>query len=141
MPDEVWAIAEPERSEVARFNKDLCKWGERYFIRCVLEVPFTDKDGVFGWGAWAEVEWEVFERYLELYDDDGRSEPAYNGLLANELSEYGQTIGVPVLIRFREATKRPALELLPTDQSQLGVEQRQGINLHRHHEILERLTA
>lgn len=141
LPDEVWAISEPERSKVARFNDDLCQWGERYFIRCVLEVPFTDKDGVFGWGAWAEVEWEVFERYLELYDEDGWSEPAHNGLLANELSEYGQTIGVPVLIQFREATKRPALDLLPTDQSRLGLEQRQGIDHIRHHEIAERLAA
>jgi hypothetical protein len=139
LPDDVWAIPEPKRSEVARFNNDLCQWGDRYFIRCVLEIPFTDKDGFFGWGAWAEVEWDVFERYLELYQEDAWSEPKHNGALANDLCEYGQTMGVPVLIQFREATKRPALELLPTDQSLLGLEQRMGINQLRHHEIVERL--
>jgi hypothetical protein len=139
LPDEVWNIPEPERSEVARFNNDLCQWGERYFIRCVLEVPLNGQDGFFGWGAWAEVEWGVFERYLELYDEDGWSEPACSGALANDLSEYGQTIGVPVLIQFRDATKRPSLELLPTDQSLLAREQREGIDDRRYHEIVERL--
>jgi len=141
LPDEVWGIPEPERSEVARFNNDLCQWGERYFIRCVLEVPLKDENGFFGWGAWAEVEWNTFERYLELYDEDGWSERAHNGTLANDLSEYGHTTGVPVLIQFREATKRPALQLLATDQSLLGSEQRQGISQLRHHEIVERLTG
>ena len=139
LPDEVWEIPESERSDVARFNNDLCRWGERYFIRCVLEIPFTDKDGFFGWGAWAEVEWSAFQRYLELYDEDGWSEPPHNGRLANDLSEYGHTIGLPVMIQFREASKRPALQLLPTDQSVLGLEQRNGINELRHHEIVERL--
>jgi len=141
LPDEVWGITEPDRSQVARFNTDLCQWGERYFIRCILEVPFTDGDGFSGWGAWAEVEWGVFERYLELYDEDGRSEPTHDGVLANDLSEYGHTTGVPVLIQFRESAKRPALELLPTDQSLLATEQREGISRTRHHEIVERLTG
>lgn len=141
LPDEVWGIPETKRREVARFNNDLCQWGERYFIRCVLEVPFTDEDGFFGWGAWAEVEWSVFERYLELYDEDGRSERTHNGLLANVLPGYGHTIGVPVLIQFRESTKRPALKLLPTDQSPLATEQREGIAHRRHQEIVEQLTG
>ena len=140
LPDEVWAIPEPERSEVARFTNDLCQCGERYFIRCVLEVPFKDKEGFFGWGAWAEVDWGIFERYLALYDDDGHSEPPQNGKLANDLSEYGHTVGVPVLIQFRNATKRPAIELLPTDQSLLAIEQRQGIDQVRYHDIVGRLA-
>jgi len=51
LPDEVWAIDEPEREERARFTSDLCQFGERYFIRCMLEVPFTHSEGTFGWGA------------------------------------------------------------------------------------------
>jgi hypothetical protein len=139
LPDEVWNIPEPERSDAARFNNDLCQWGERYFIRCVLEVPFNEEEGFFGWGAWAEVEWGVFERYLELYDEDGWLDTPHAGVLANDLSEYGHTIGMPVLIQFREASKRPALELLPTDQSLLAIEQRRGIDQLRYHDIAERL--
>jgi ribosomal protein L34E len=76
LPDIVWAIPEPERSARAKFSSDLCQLGERYFIRGVLHVPFSEAEGDFGWGVWAEVEWPVFERYLKLYDEDGSTEPA-----------------------------------------------------------------
>jgi hypothetical protein len=141
LPDEVWNIPEPERNEVARFNNDLCQWNDRTFIRCVLEVPFNDEEGFFGWGAWAEVEWAVFERYLQLYDENARSEPVHSGILANDLSEYGHTRGTPLVIQFREATQRPALKLLPSDQSLLATEQREGISQLRYHQIVEGLTA
>lgn len=141
LPDDVWAIPQPERDEVARFNDDLCQFGDRNFIRCVLEVPFRDTDGFFGWGAWAEVEWTVFERYLDLYEADGWSEPKHSGTLANSLSPYADTMGTPVLIQFREATKRPSLHLLSTDRSTLATEQRQGMSQLRYHDIIGRLTG
>ena len=137
LPDEVWAIPEPKRSEVAKFTNDLCRLGERYFVRCVLEVPFLDRDGFFGWGAWAEVEWTVFERYLEMYDADGSQESLHKGTLANALSAYPDTLGAQVLIQFRESTKRPSMHTLPNDDSSMAIEQRRGINNFRFHEIAE----
>jgi hypothetical protein len=137
----VWAIPEPKRTEVARFNKDLCQFGERYFMRCVLEIPFSDQDGFFGWGAWAEVEWSTFERYLEMYESDGCEEPLHKGALANALPAYPGSFGNPVLIQFRESTKRPSLLSLPNDPSVLAMEQRHGIDNLRFHEITERFSA
>jgi hypothetical protein len=138
LPDEVWAIPEPERQEHAQYNNDLCKFGERRFIRCVLEIPFTDSEGYFGWGAWAEVEQSVFERYLELYDEDGWGEPQQDGRLANELPCYdGGTFGRRLLVQFRDPTKRPSLHLSTDDESTLAVEQRQGIGSGRYHEIID----
>jgi hypothetical protein len=139
LPDDVWAIPEPDRSEAANFNNDLCQFGERYFIRCVLEVPFNDAEGFFGWGAWAEVEWSVFQRYLELYEKDARPEPKHKGRLANSLRPYGDAVGKPLLIQFREAAKRPSLHLLAEDGSLLANEQREGISQRRYHEIVEQL--
>lgn len=136
LPDEVWAIPEAERTEKARFNNDLCQFGDRNFIRCVLEVPFTEDDGYFGWGAWAEVDWPTFERYLELYDLDGSSEPTRTGMLANELPAYPGSIGTPVSIQFRDPTTRPSLNLKPESQDHLALEQRNGIDDARYHEIL-----
>jgi hypothetical protein len=140
LPDDVWEIPEPKRSELAKFNKDLCQLGERYFIRCVLEIPFSDDDGFFGWGAWAEVEWSVFERYLEMYEEDGSTEAKHPGLLANSLSAYQESKGLPVLIQFREATKRPSLHLKSDDHSDLAIEQRTGMDLERYHEVSANLT-
>lgn len=136
LPDVVWAIPEDERAEKARFNSDLCQFGERYFIRCVLDVPFTNATGSFGWGAWAEVDSFTFERYLVVYDEDGSSEPVRAGVLANDLPAYPGSLGTPVNIQFQDATKRPSLYLNEEDGSRLALEQRAGIGEARYHEIL-----
>jgi len=136
LPDAVWNIPEPCRSENARFNSDLCQFGERYFIRCVLGVPFTEQSGEFGWGAWAEVDWSVFKLYREFWDKDGSSEPVCEGTLANSLPAYEHSLGMPVLIQFRDPTSRPSLHATQDDESQLAIEQREGIDVVRYHEIL-----
>lgn len=138
LPDEVWAIPEAEREEQAHFNDDLCQWGDRHFIRCILPVPMKGSDDYFGWGVWAEVDAEVFERYLDLYEEDGREEPLKPGKLANWLSPYpGTTLGTRLLIQFQTPDQRPTLTLPESDKSRLAQEQRDGIDAARHHEILE----
>jgi hypothetical protein len=132
----VWAIPEGERAEKARFNNDLCQFDDRNFIRCILDVKFTEDAGSFGWGAWAEVDWPTFERYLDLYNVDGSSEPTGTGTLANELPAYPGSMGTPVIIRFRDSTKRPSLYTKPENQDRLALEQRSGIDDARYHEIL-----
>jgi hypothetical protein len=138
LPDEVWALPEEERDSQARFNDDLCQWGDRFFIRCILPMPLKGTDDYFGWGAWAEVDAEVFERYLELYDEDGREEPPAPGKLANKLEAYTNTsLGTRVLIQFQDPGERPTLTLPEGDKSRLAQEQREGVDAARHHEILE----
>lgn len=136
LPDAVWEIPEAERVEKARFNTDLCNFGERYFIRCLLEVPFSHGRDRFGWGAWAEVDFGTFKRYLELYSEDGSLEPAHFGNLANGLPAYPGSLGAPVFIQFRDPKSRPALYLEESNVSDLAREQRSGIDDARYHEIL-----
>jgi len=137
LPDEVWAIPEAERRDKAKFDSDLCQFGERFFIRCILVVPFKAAPEQFSWGAWVEVEWPVFERYLQLYEEDGTSEPPHRGRLANDLIVYPDCIGVAVFIQFSEASKRPFIILHGDDQSLLASEQREGMTRARYHEILD----
>ncbi|WP_105005255.1 DUF2199 domain-containing protein [Rhizobium leguminosarum] len=141
LPDDVWSIPEAERSEKARFDSDLCQFGERFFMRCILLVPFTNHPGAFGWGVWAEVDWPTFKRYLELYKVDGSSEPAHGGLLANEIPGYPRTLGSEIEVNFGNASERPTIRLTPEDDSQLAEEQRRGMNHARHHEILDLIEA
>lgn len=142
LPDEVWAIPEDQREAQARFNDDLCQWGERYFIRCILPVPLAGTDDYFGWGAWVEVEAEAFERYLDLYDADGREEPPLPGKLANRLAPYpGTSLGTRLFIQLQTPDERPTLILPEGDKSRLAQEQRDGIDAARHHEILGVLDA
>ena len=141
LPDVVWDIPESARSEKAIFNSDLCEYGERCFMRCILFVPFSDRPGEFGWGVSAEVEWPTFKRYLELYEVDGSSEPVHEGVLANALSAYPDSLGANVEIRFGVPSERPRLHLKDDDPSPLADDQRRGITDARYHEILTLITA
>lgn len=137
LPDVVWAIPEADRNQQARFNSDLCQFGERYFIRCILAVPFKELPGEFRWGAWVEVKWPTFERYLQIYEEDGSSEPRHSALLSNDLVAYRDSLDVSVLIQFREASKRPLVSLHGDDEILLAIEQREGITDSRYHEVLD----
>lgn len=138
LPDEVWALSEGELGAEVRYNDDLCQWGDRAFIRCILPVPLKGADEYFGWGVWAEVEVEVFERYLDLYEADGREEPPHPAKLANRLPPYaGTTLGTRLLLQFQTPDERPTLILPEGDKSRLAQDQRDGIDAARHHEILK----
>jgi hypothetical protein len=140
LPDAVWALSEDERAAEARFNSDLCQFGQRYFIRCVLDVPFTGSSESFGWGVWAEVDWSTFDRYMTIYDQDGSSEPVHSGSLANDIPAYPGSLSTPVSISFRDATKRPSIFLHEEDGSRLAREQRAGMSEARYHEALHTIA-
>jgi hypothetical protein len=95
LPDVVWDIPDGERSARAKFNGDLCQFGDRFFIRCVLKLPFNDQSGYYGWGVWVELAETAFHRYVEIYDKDGSGEPMVRGSIANEIPGYPATLGFP----------------------------------------------
>jgi hypothetical protein len=136
LPDDVWAIPEADRSTHAKFGADLCQFGDRFFIRCVLKLPFNEQSGYYGWGVWVELSESDFNRYLELYDKDGSSEPTVSGLIANEIPYYPPTLGLPVMVQFQSSTSRPSVHLPATSTHPLVSEQSSGMDNQRYHEIL-----
>lgn len=135
LPDDVWAIPEAKRSNEAKFNSDLCQFGERHFIRCVLKLPFKDQPGYYGWGTWVEVAETDFYRYVEIYDKDGSAEPPVSGTIANVFPGYPPTVGLPVRVQFQSSTSRPTVAV-EAGHHCLAAEQSAGIDNHRYHEIL-----
>jgi hypothetical protein len=138
LPDDVWAIPEEEREAAAKFTSDLCQLDERYFIRCLLPVPFKEREGYYGWGVWAEVSWPIFQRYLEIYEEDATGEPSVQGKLANQVPVYEPTVGLPVVIKFGISSQRPTLQFPAGANHQFALEQSQGMSEVRYHEVLER---
>jgi hypothetical protein len=136
LPDAVWALPTGEREDKAKWTTDLCNMGGDYFIRCLLEIPFLNQPGYYGWGAWAKVEEQDFRKYLEFYDKDGSHEPPIPGALANELPTYDTTIGVPVLLRFRTSDQRPGIEFAAGADHLLAREAKSGMSSARFHEVL-----
>ncbi len=141
LPDDVWALPQNERASQAQFTRDLCQFGDRYFIRCLLKVPFVSSDDYFGWGLWVETARSVYERYVALFHKDGSSEPPYKGAIANRLPLYADALGAEVLIQFGPSKERPTICFPAGATSTLAAEQRQGIDAARHHEILEAIGA
>lgn len=137
LPDDVWAIPEDERGLLAKWTTDLCQLGERYFIRCLVKIPFRDRLGYFGLGLWAEVTWPVFDRYNQTYDCDGSLEPVHSGKLANQPPGYDKTVGVEISIKFGSSTERPTIHFPLDATCLLSLEQTNGIDYTRYHDILE----
>lgn len=141
LPDDVWEIPEPERSTRAHWDTDLCEMGGRFFIRCILCVPFTEREGDFGWGVWVEVERPDFLRYVQLYTEDARDEPPHRGTLANAIPCYDDAVREHVSIQFGNNNDRPDVFTDPASMSSLARDQRQGIDDARYHEILVAIGA
>ena len=141
LPDDVWATPEGEREKHADWSTDLCSMGDRFFLRALLEVPFTGSDDYFGWGVWVEVAGPVFQRYVEIYEKDGSNEPTAVGILANQIPTYEDAYGEMVTITFGSPDARPTLRLNPDSRSSLAVDQREGMDQARYHDILAAIGA
>lgn len=135
IPDDVWAIPASERPDRAKFNSDLCQFGNRFFIRCLLKLPFNEQPDYYGWGIWVEVAEPDFYRYVELYDKDGSTEPPVPGTIANAIPGYPSTLGLSVVVQFQGSTSRPSVTVL-TNSHPIAAEQSSGIDNRRYHEIL-----
>jgi len=136
LPDDVWEIPESERAEKAHYDADLCKFGDRYFIRCVLYVPFTQRDGAFGFGVWVEVAEDDFGRYLEIYSEDARKAPPARGRLANVIPSFEDAAGEALTIRFGTSSQRPTVLMDADSHTSLAREQRAGMDAARYHQVL-----
>ena len=137
LPDEVWAIPEPIRSERAKYNGDLCQLGDRRFIRCLLKLPFRrGDDDYYAWGVWIELSPRDFDRYVELYDEDGSAEPRVSGSIANSIPGYAETLRLPAMVQFQDSSSRPTVHVPSTTDHALASDQFDGIDDRRYHEIL-----
>ena len=139
LPQPIFLLDEHEREELARVGDDSAvlrdRDRERFFVRALLELPIAGEEGYFGYGAWIEVSEPDFAALRELWDDeDGwRSEP-FPGTLANELSPYAFTEGLPVRIRLRDVQLLPLVDL-EDGEHELVRAQRNGISQHRAHQL------
>jgi hypothetical protein len=139
LPQPIFLLDESEREHRSWVGEDSAilrdKGVERFFVRALLELPVAGEDGYFGYGAWIEVSEPDFASLRDLWqDEDGwRSEP-FAGTLANELSPYAFTEGLPVRIRLRDVQLLPLVEL-EDGEHELVRAQRLGISPHRAHQL------
>lgn len=136
LPQPIFLLDDSEREHRARIGEDAAILdGERFFVRALLELPIVGEDGYFGYGTWIEVAEPDFSALVELWDaEDGwRSDP-FPGTLANELSPYAFTEGLPLQIKLRDVQLLPLVELADGEH-ELVRAQRHGISPHRAHQL------
>jgi hypothetical protein len=132
----VWSIPQPERDVLANYSQDFCQFGDRYFIRGILEIPLVERGDTFAWGVWAEVDRDSFDRYYELFDADASAEPPMKGTLANTLPGSEDAANEQFDIHFGSDNDRPHFALHPQSTSSLATDQRNGLDDRRYHKML-----
>ncbi|HLO97885.1 MAG TPA: DUF2199 domain-containing protein, partial [Fimbriimonas sp.] len=112
LPDDVWAMGEEVRQACLEWSTDVCFHEGRWFLRGVLELPFTYTEGRWGWGCWAEVSEETVGTLWRLKDADGSHLPPEPGILACEIPVYTGSKGLPVAVQFGPFEMRPLIRLV-----------------------------
>jgi hypothetical protein len=134
-----WAQAsEQEQADDFDLTTDTCIWrndeGEHYFVRGVLDLPLTDREGVLSFGVWSSLSRDNFFRYLPTFEDDRHAErvdlPPMFGWFSNSLPGYPETLSLKCMVHARSGGLRPLIVLEETDHP-LAIAQREGIPLRQ----------
>lgn len=133
-PDAYLAVPANERDIRTIGGTDDCRVRDtedthrQYFLRVFLPIPIRGEVESCCWGVWVEIAEDAFARARELWDDpDQVREPAFAGVLANELRGYQQTLGLAGMVQLSGPTSAPSFTLMPSLQHPLAREQREGV--------------
>ena len=137
-PDAYLAVPEEERDHRAVIGSDECRvqtgpdTDPRYFLRVLLPIPVRGEHEACAWGVWAEVSESAFERTRELWDDPGQyDEPPFAATLANALTCYSATLGLPGEVTLGGPEIVPTFVLANQLDHPLAQEQRDGVHPER----------
>jgi hypothetical protein len=133
-PDAYWAVPEAERPHRTVAGKSDCRIRDiadterRYFLRVMLAIPIRGEDRSCNWGIWAEVSASDFKTAWDRWDDaDQANEPPFPGVLANSVSEYPETLGLPGLVQLTGPATPPRFRFADSVEHPLAREQRDGV--------------
>lgn len=134
LPDAIWDLSPKEREKRAKYDSDLAQLDHRYFLRGILQLPIISTNEQFRWGIWVEVGQNKFMSYVKNYSDDNSHEAPFDGIIANQLRGYSNTIGVYVKVQLGDRSSRPRF-LVVGNKNLLAIDQNEGVTLGRIHEF------
>ena len=137
-PDAYLAVPPEERDVRAMVGSDECRLEEhpsgdpRYFLRVLLPMPVRGEEDLCAWGVWAEVSEDAFTRTRQLWDDPSQEEePPFEATLANALTCYSSTLGLPGQVTLSGPAIVPTFTLAGELDHPLAQEQRDGVHPER----------
>ncbi|AJE48123.1 DUF2199 domain-containing protein [Celeribacter indicus] len=109
-----WPHAPREEAPFVKAGADqlaseLCRTGDRRFLRASLSLPIRGAEDALGVALWAEVPQAVFYAYVDLLDGGPVPEDSL-ATLANDLTPVAMA-GAPVHLAFGDGSERPAATL------------------------------
>jgi hypothetical protein len=137
-PDAYLAMPADVRDLRATFGSDECRLHDgadadaRYFLRVLLPMPVRGEQEACAWGVWAEVSEAAFARTRDRWDDPGScDEPPFEATLANALTCYASTLGLPGAVTLSGPDIVPTFTLARELDHPLAREQRDGVHPER----------
>ena len=136
LPDIVWTEDAANRQQHLDWSTDVCYFREKWYMRGVLEIPFSFSNDRFGWGIWVETSEETIGIYRSVFDKDGSALPRAIGAIACKIHTYPENLGLPVEIQFGPSNLRPTFHLSGDSEHELAIDQRQGLSEEKYHAIV-----
>ena len=137
-PDAYLALSPDERAIRTTVGSDECRLDggpnddARFFLRVLLPMPVRGEADACAWGVWAEVNEASFHRTRALWDDPAQhDEPPFEGTLANALTCYSATLGLPGEVTLSGPESIPTFVLADGLDHPLAHEQRSGVHPER----------
>lgn len=137
-PDAYLDLPPEERDARATVGSDECRLhdgadaDQRFFLRVLLPMPVRGEEQACAWGVWAEVSETAFSRTRELWDDSAQlDEPPFEATLANALTGYSATLGLPGEVTLSGPAIIPTFMLGEQLDHPLAQEQRDGVHPER----------
>ena len=137
-PDAYLDLPPEERDARATVGSDECRLHDgtnaeqRFFLRVLLPMPVRGETEACAWGVWAEVSEGAFTRTRELWDDSAQfDEPPFAATLANALTGYSATLGLPGEVTLSGPSIIPTFVLGDQLDHPLAHEQRDGVHPER----------
>lgn len=114
LPDEVFALDEDERAARVRGGTDWCvlrearRDDERFFVRALVPFAVAGRAQPFHWGVWVELSGPAFAEVRQLWSSERQlTSGPWGATLANGVSAYPSTLGLPGLLRFVDTRQLP----------------------------------
>lgn len=139
-----WEVATDEQRAAGGCTDDTCVLptadGVEFYVRAHLEIPIlppgSAEADVFVWSVWSSLSEASYDLLGRTWDDPERVNlPPLPGWLSSALPYEPTTLGLRSRVVFREPGVVPLSELDPSQDHPLVHEIRQGISLHRVHEL------
>src|SRR6188768_3809082 len=73
MPQAWMEIPEEDEEERGMLSSDQCEIDDqRFFMRGLIKIPVHGLDESLDWGVWFELSRECYDRFCDLWEEEGR---------------------------------------------------------------------